>query len=246
MKLNRVMITFLIILMAFFTFQIVGCGPMDGGEEDVTTTGTAAYTTKSIQLQISDASVDADGSSKSDVTATVKTSTNQAIPNTEVTFETTRGSITSPHETDDYGQAVAEITSDRYNDSSVTITAECQDIKGTLIIAFTGLDLSLEAEPDNLLADGSTASTITAVLNDAAGNPIPNATVDFTTDRGTLSASSGTTDSSGEVEISLTSSSSGKATVTGTGNGATASTEIDFTTNLFTLASSSSTISPSL
>jgi len=163
-------------------------------------------------------------------------------PNTEVTFETTRGSITSPHETDDYGQAVAEITSDRYNDSSVTVTAECQEIKGTLIIAFTGLDLSLEAEPDNLLADGSTASTITAILNDAAGNPIPNATVDFTTDRGTLSASSGTTDSSGEVEISLTSSSSGKATVTGTGNGATASTEIDFTTNLFTLASSLSTI----
>jgi len=66
--------------MAFFAFQIAGCGPMDGSEEDTTT--AAAYTTKSIQLQISDASVDADGSSKSDVTATVKTSTNQAVPNT--------------------------------------------------------------------------------------------------------------------------------------------------------------------
>ena len=63
---------------------------------------------------MSDASVDADGSSKSEVTATVKTSTNQAVPTTEVTFETTRGSITSPHETDDSGQAVAEITSDRF------------------------------------------------------------------------------------------------------------------------------------
>ncbi len=240
MKSNRAMITILIILMAFFAFQIGGCGPMDELTEDDTTVDT--YTVGQIELQASAASVDADGSSKITITAKVKTSSNQAIPAADVTFETTRGSITSPHETDDYGEAAAELISDRYNDSSVTVTAKCQGIEGTLIIAFTGLDLFLTAEPDNLLADGSTSSTITAVLNDAAGNPIPNATIDFSTDRGTLSFSSGTTDSSGEAEISLTSSSSGKATVTGTGNGATANTEIDFTTNLFTLASSSSTI----
>ncbi len=240
MKSNRAMIAILMVLMTFFVFQIVGCGPMDELTEDDTAVDT--YTVGQIELQASAASVDADGSSKITITAKVKTSSNQAIPAADVTFETTRGSITSPHETDDYGEALAELTSDRYNDSSVTITASCQGIEGTLIIAFTGLDLSLTAEPDNLLADGSTSTTITAVLNDAAVNPIANATIDFSTDRGTLGASSGTTDSSGEVEISLTSSSSGKATVTGTGNGATTNTEIDFTTNLFTLASSSSTI----
>lgn len=240
MKSNRAMIAILMVLMTFFAFQIVGCGPLEGGEEDTTT--IAEYTANSIQLQISDASVDADGSSKSDVTATVKTSTNQAVSNAEVTFETTRGSITSPHETDDYGQAAAELTSDQYNDNSVTITARYQGISGSLIVAFSGVDLSLAADPDNLLADGSTSSAITATLNDAAGNPIPNATINFSTDRGTLSSSSGTTDSSGELGISLTSSSSGTATVTATGNGATATTEIDFTLNLFTLAADSSTI----
>jgi len=240
MKSNRAMIAILMVLMTFFAFQIGGCGPMDELTEDDTAVDT--YTVGQIELQASAASVDADGSSKITITAKVKTSSNQAIPVADVTFETTRGSITSPHETDDYGEAVAELISDRYNDSSVTVTAKCQGIEGTLIIAFTGLDLSLTANPDNLLADGSTSSTITAVLNDAAGNPIPSATINFSTDRGTLSSSSGTTDSSGEAKVSLTSSSSGKATVTGTGNGVTATTEIDFTLNLFTLAASLSTI----
>ena len=240
MKSNRVMITILIILMAFFAFQIAGCGPMDELTEDDTAVDT--YTVGQIELQASAASVDADGSSKITITAKVKTSSNQAIPAADVTFETTRGSITSPHETDDYGEAAAEIISDRYNDSSVTVTAKCQGIEGTLIIAFTGLDLSLEAEPDNLIADGSTSSTITATLNDAADNPIASSTINFSTDRGTLSASSGTTDSSGEAQVSLTSTDSGKATVTGVGNGVTATTEIDFTLNLFTIAASLSTI----
>ena len=128
---------------------------MEGGGAVTTDTTTdttiAEYTANSIQLQASAASIDADGSSKITITAKVKTSSNQAIPTADVTFETTRGSITSPHETDDYGEAVAELISDRYNDSSVTVTAKCQGIEGTLIIAFTGLDLSLEAEPDNLL-----------------------------------------------------------------------------------------------
>ncbi len=241
MKSNRVMITILIILMAFFAFQIAGCGPMDElTEEDDTAVDT--ITVGQIELQASAASVDADGSSRITITAKVKTSSNQAISATDVTFETTRGSITSPHETDDYGEAVAEIISDRYNDSSVTVTAMCQGIVGTLIIAFTGVDLSLEAEPDNLLAGGEASSTITATLNDAAGNPIASSTINFSTDRGTLSAFSSTTDSSGEAEVNLISSSSGKATVTATGNGATATTEVDFTLNLFTIAAGLSTI----
>jgi len=226
----------LIVLMVLFTFQIVGCGPT--GEFET----TAEYTASSIELQISDASIDADGSSRSNVTATVKTSTNQAVPNAAVTFETTRGSITSPNETDEYGQAVAEVISDRYNDSNVIITARCQEATGTLSIAFTGIDLSLEAEPDNLLADGSTTSTITGTLNDAAFNPIPAATVNFSADRGTLSASSVTTDSSGEVQVSLTSSDAGTATVTAVGAGVTGTIGIEFTLNLFSLAPSSATI----
>ena len=236
MKSNKTMSAILIVMMVLFTFQLVGCGPT--GEFEV----TEEFTVSSIDLQMSDASVDADGSIKSEVTATVKTSTNQAVPTTEVTFETTRGSITSPHETDASGQAVAEITSDRFNDSNVIITARAQGIAGTFIIAFTGVELSLVAEPDNLLADGSTSSTITATLNDAAFNPIPGATVNFSTDRGTLSASSGTTDSSGEAEVSLTSNDSGKATLTAVGAGATGTIEIEFTLNLFSLTSSSSTI----
>ncbi len=202
-----------------------------GGVPDVGSIGVSANPT----------SIPADGASTSTITALVKTADNQVVKGASVTFTATRGSITSPHTTDDNGKATATLTSERYVDASVTVTAKCQGKEAITIVAFTGLTLTLTADPQSLLTGGS--STITATLKDAASNPIPNTTVTFSTDKGTLTPPTPqTTDSSGQASVTLTSNDSGIATVTGTALGATGTVQVNFTRYSFTLAANPTTI----
>jgi adhesin/invasin len=208
------------------------------GTVDITLTGSVIG---SVQVIADPTAISADGQSTSEITATVKSPENQVISGVEVTFKTSRGAITSPHTTDDTGKAVATLTSDRYNDSSVLVTATCQGVEGTVLVSFTGLNLEAEADPTSVLAGGS--STITATFKDASGNPINGATLTFSTDKGTLSPSTPQqTDASGKASVTLTSTASGTATVTVTGSGATATVTVNFTRYLFTLSANPTTI----
>ena len=237
------------ILIICVSALFISCaeGPL---EEETTTTTGGTTSISSIEVSANPTSVAADGASGSTITVTVKSSTNQAVPDVEVTFETTRGSIAyvdsegniTDEDTDERGEVVTTLTSDRYNDSNVTVTAKCQGVEGTATISFTGIDLSLVANPDNLLAGGSASSTITATLKDAAGNTMPNVTIGFSTDRGELNQSSVITGTSGTADVSLTCSESGTATVTATSSGATATATVNFTRYLFTLGASPTTI----
>ncbi len=183
-------------------------------------------------------SIVADGTSTSTITATVKSAANQAVPDVDVIFETERGTIISPVTTDSSGQAVAELTSDRWNDSEVKITAKVKLVQESITVAFTGIDLSLEADPDNLLAGGD-PSTITATLKDAAGNPIPDAIIEFSIEEGggVLDGSSQETDMFGKAGVGLDSSKSSTVKVTANGRGKDADqpVQVVFTRYLFTL-----------
>ena len=68
--------------------------------------------------------------------------------------------------------------------------------------------ISLSADPDDILADGISTSTITAQLKDRRGNDVKVADViiEFRTTRGTLSANSAITDLNGKATVTLTSS----------------------------------------
>ena len=205
---------------------------------DIELTGA---TIGSIQVIADPTSISADGQSTSEITATVKTPQNQVVPDVEVTFTTSRGAITSPHTTDASGKAVATLTSEKFNDPSVLVTAACQGVEGTVLVSFTGLSLTAEADPTSILAGES--STITATLKDASGNPINGATLTFSTDKGTLDpAIPQQTNASGQAVVTLTSATSGIATVTVTGSGATATVTINFTRYLFTLSADPTTI----
>ena len=195
----------------------------------------------SIEVSTNPTSILADGLSTSVITALVKTPDNQVVKGVDVTFTTTRGSITSPHTTDENGQAKATLTSERYVDTSVMVTAKCQGKEAITFVAFTGVSLTLTADPVSLLAGGSSA--IMATLKDAAGNPIPNSAVTFSTDKGTITPSTPqTTDSSGQASVTLTSNDSGAATVTGTALGAEGTVQVNFTRYSFTLEASPTTI----
>ena len=194
----------------------------------------------SVEISANPAGIPADGTSTSTITATVKTVDNQVIPDVEVTFTTSRGSITSPHTTEANGQAKATLTSARFVDNNVQVTATCQGRSATTIVAFTGVKLTVAASPASLLVGGTT--NITATLLDAAVNPIPNAAVVLSADKGTLTQTQTITNALGQVYGTLTSTESGVVTVTASGSGATGTVGVTFTRYLFTVTSEKSSI----
>ena len=197
----------------------------------------------SIVVSANPTSIPADGKSTSAITALVKTADNQVVEGASVSFITARGAITSPHITDANGQATATLTSERYVDTSVQITATCQGKEAYTFVAFTGVTLTLTAVPESLLVGDKDGSAITAKLTDAAGNPISNTAVTFTTDKGALTPPSPQiTNSAGQAFVTLNSDESGTATVKGSALGAEGKVEVNFTRYAFNLSAIPTTI----
>lgn len=90
--------------------------------------------------------------------------------------------------------------------------------------------LKLKANPENILNDGVSTSTITAEVTDAKGNWVPDETwVDFYTTAGTLSASHATT-TNGKATVTLTSSTAKTtAVVAALCQGVEGTTKVSFT-----------------
>ncbi len=202
---------------------------------------------ESVGIRVFPAELSADGSSQSQVVATVKTTDNQAVSEVNVVFTTTSGLITSPHTTDENGQATAMITSDRWNregTNKLVVTGTCQGVSGSATMSFTGIDIAMTAEPSNLLPFVSTdaltghpLSTISMTFTDGAGSVIADEEISLTTDRGIFTdvdanplsqSEQVTTNADGEAVIYLKSDTSGTATITATARNAIGETSVIF------------------
>jgi adhesin/invasin len=217
----------------------------------------SGLTVGQIDVRVVDTTLDADGNSQTSVIATVKTADNQAVPDATVTFSTTAGTITTPHTTDENGQATATLTSDRFV-GPVTVTAESQGISDTATLSFVGITLEVEARPTSLNFNGSgTASdpsTITATLKDAAGVPIAGETITFTADADNDGTPEGfftdalehpftdVSDANGQVEVDLYPDQAGTITVSVDGGGLTSTVEVNYSLFQFTLSVDEPTI----
>ncbi len=105
---------------------------------------------------------------------------------------------------------------------TVTIIQEGRQIP---IIA----SVTVSAEPDSIVADGTSKAVIRATVLDSSNVGIAEVTVTFTTTLGTLSATSATTDASGVAVVDLTSGTRiGTATVTATAGDFSDNTTVDF------------------
>lgn len=71
--------------------------------------------------------------------------------------------------------------------------------------------VTVRSEPSTLTATGGTV-TIIANVQDASGTALPNTPVNFTTDSGSLSSNSVSTDASGEARVQLTTTKTAKVT----------------------------------
>jgi adhesin/invasin len=89
--------------------------------------------------------------------------------------------------------------------------------------------LAMIAAPEQLIADGSSTSKITVIVEDAGGNLVPSQLVQFTTTGGQLAASSGSTGIDGKASVDLVApTTAGQATVTASVGGLNQAAVITF------------------
>ncbi|GFE62103.1 Ig-like domain-containing protein [Geobacter sp. AOG2] len=161
-------------------------------------------------------------------------------PAATVTFKITSGtgtlsSVTAT--TDTSGVATVTLTSATANTVTVTASAGTDPVvtSSPVTVTFTPdptvpATITVSASPSSVPADGNTTSTITANVKNFAGTVLSGQTVSFSTTGGTLSATSATTDGSGNATVTLTGTATGSVTVTATAGGKSGSTQVTFTT----------------
>lgn len=84
-------------------------------------------------------------------------------------------------------------------------STECATTGGTTTTTQTATQLSLTVDTPTIQTNGSSTVTLSATLKDAKNAVVPGATVTFTADSGTISASTATTNASGVASITFNS-----------------------------------------
>jgi len=177
-------------------------------------TDTVAIQFRGLTLSLSseDSLLVANGTSTSTIQASLyETSTFTPVTDTEITFSTTRGTITGSEVTDPSGTANATFTSGSVAGIAQIIARTGNTINDTFNIELlTGgpQHLTLGVDQTSVLADGMSTVEITATLADTLGNPVVGRPVIFSSDYGVLESETVVSDASGVATTTLTSAAS--------------------------------------
>lgn len=177
----------------------------------------------------------ADGISTSNATMLVLDEYGNPVLGEIVYFSTNLGKITRSSLTDAAGVVTATVTSGT-TAGIATILATIGTVVHSNQINFVAgppAAIILNASPTSLMADGASTATLTAVVKDAHGNPVPNQTVAFATTLGAIT-SAAVTDANGVATATLTSVQEvGVAQVTASLGSLSASAEVTFAGSVF-------------
>lgn len=199
----------------------------DGGSS-VTLTATAGsasgqttvsvLTPQTLTAGASPTAIPNDNSTTSTITVQLKDNNGDPMSGEQVNFSTDLGTLSAASAiTDGSGSASVTLRADTGGTAAVTAAVNRKPAvstsAGVSVLAPTTLTLS--ASPAAIPNDNNTTATITAHLEDQNGDPMSGEQLNLSTDLGTLSAATGTTNASGDVTVTLKSGSAGTATVTG-------------------------------
>ncbi|MGS7193182.1 Ig-like domain-containing protein [Enterobacter cloacae subsp. dissolvens] len=178
----------------------------------------------------------ANGTARNGVTATVTNAAGNVVSGAEVTFSVSSGATitTLTGTTGADGKATAAVTSTVAGSFTVTASVNGRaTTKATTFIAdastATITSSNMVITIDNSPANGTDQNQLQVKVTDANGNSVPGATVNFAVTAGaTLTASTGTTNQSGETTVALTSTAAGVYTVTASINGNSMTKDVTF------------------
>ncbi|MEI7901170.1 MAG: invasin domain 3-containing protein [bacterium] len=197
----------------------------------VTQTATVTFTVGAVNAGTSTVaaaptSVQADGSTTSTITVTLKDAYNNPVAGKTVTLVSSRvaeDTISAASGTSSVSGVVTfTVTSTTAGSSVFTATGDGVLLTPTATVTFgpSAAASTVAAAPSSVTADGSTTSTITVTLKDAGNQPVTNKTVTLakTSGPGTpvITTVSGTTDTNGVATFTVTSTTAGADVFTAT------------------------------
>ena len=178
-----------------------------------------------------------DNSQTVTISAIVQDANNVAVEGITVVMSTDSGFLTVQNAVTN-ASGIATATLNNGGDPTnrpITVTATAGNIVSSVTVNVIGTDLSLTGP--GALAQTDQA-TYTVVLSDAAGDGIPGETVDVTSSNGnTLSATSLTTDISGQAQFQLTASAAGPDDLTASALGLQAVRRVTVSNDSFAITS---------
>jgi adhesin/invasin len=177
-----------------------------------------------------------------EITATVIESGGTLVQNgTLVTFTTTIGTIDPAEARTRDGKVTVRLVAGNRSGRAVVRAFSGGTASGDLTLDVGGAAagrIALSANPSNVPITGGT-STLTAIVFDVDGNPLPGAPVSFTTNAGSIAQSVVVTNALGEAQTTITTNRettvtarAGGAGATGGENGAGAATAVEATVTI--------------
>src|SRR5471030_840018 len=197
--------------LCFCASLLAACGG-GGGSPGTITNGATPSKAASIVLTSSAATIASSGAAGTEVTLTaiVKDANNATLANETVSFKTSSGNIAAASATTDAtGTVTAKLNVQ--GDSSlraITITASDGSVTSntvTVNVVSATQTISLTTDSGTLPSSGAagTEVTVTAVVRDASNSVLPNVPVTLSSDSGSLTNTSRTTDATGKVTEKL-------------------------------------------
>ena len=188
------------------TFNTV-FGPVDPGNSSVTASPT---------------SIVADGFATSTVTITARDASNNLLSGLTVSLDQGAGASTIGAVTDNGdGTYDFDVTSSTAEAVTYTATADSVQITQTAVVTFTAGSVNagsstVTAAPTSVVADGTTASTVTVTAKDANDNPLAGLTVSLDQGAGASTIGAVTDNGDGTYDFDVTSSTAEAVTYTAT------------------------------
>ncbi len=141
---------------------------------------TVSFSQVTLNLAVGSASLRADGTSTTEVVATLTNQTHNPVAGAPIVFSTTLGTVSSPVVTGDDGRAVALLTSAAQTGTATVTAAFGPGSPVNINVAFVNApapdQVLIGVDPTSLPADGASQATVTATVLDANGDPVADGT----------------------------------------------------------------------
>lgn len=188
----------------------------------------------SLTLLTSSPQIPSDGSADATISALVRDSNNNVMPNVSVVFSADAGSlvVSQPATTDSNGVVTAALsTGGDPTNRPITVSATSGGINQSVTVDVAGTDLQING-PSSLPL--GTDGNFTVVLTDAGGKGIANKQVEIASANGNgVSASPITTDALGHGSFTLSATAAGNETLTATALGIQATHAVSVSSDVF-------------
>lgn len=235
-----------LILVCVFALSTMGCGGEDAygtgsssSSSSSSSSGGGSPTVSSLSLLTSKPSLGSSSTDSVTLSAIVKDGNNRLMEGVDVVFSSDGGALDVPSPTTSAtGVATAKLsTAGDPRNRTIRITAMAGGQTATVDVPVSGTALTVNGA--NSLVMGS-STDLTIFLKDSGNTGIPRIPVTVTSAKGnTLSASSVTTESSGQARVTVTGTQDGIDTITVSALGASATFSISVSSDQFSFTAPS-------